>query len=50
MQGAAYHHRRCVEVLLEHGADRKVEGGKYRSAVEAVKQRGLNRVVKLLAM
>ncbi|KIM99689.1 hypothetical protein OIDMADRAFT_125508, partial [Oidiodendron maius Zn] len=48
LQAAACHHKAYVEMLLKHGADPKIEGGKYGSAIAAAKEKGFNRVVKLL--
>ena len=48
LQAAACHHKAYVEMLLKHGADPRIEGGKYGSAIAAAKEKGFNRVVKLL--
>ena len=48
LQAAACHHKAYVEMLLKHGADPRIEGGKYGSATAAAKEKGFNRVVKLL--
>ena len=48
LQAAACRHKAYVEMLLKHGADPRIEGGKYGSAIAAAKEKGFNRVVKLL--
>ncbi|KAH8672104.1 ankyrin repeat-containing domain protein [Tricladium varicosporioides] len=48
LQAAAYHSRKYVEILLEHGADPNARGGKFGSALNAARKKGLGRVEKLL--
>jgi ankyrin repeat protein len=49
LQAAAFHHKQYVDMLLDLGADPRIEGGKYGSALKAAKEKGWNRVVKLLS-
>lgn len=48
LQAAAYHDRKYVDVLLEHGADPNMRGGKFGSPLKAAKEQKLFRVVKAL--
>ena len=42
------YHGRCVKILLEHGADPTIRGGKYGSALGAARKKGFLRAEKLL--
>jgi len=48
LQAAAYHDPKYVDILLSHGADPNVPGGKYGSAVEAARKKGYLRIEKQL--
>lgn len=48
LQAAAYHDPKYVDILLSHGADPNVPGGRYGSAVEAARKKGYLRVEKQL--
>jgi hypothetical protein len=37
-----------VEILLKHGADPNLKGGKFGTPLKARKKKDINRVVKLL--